>query len=236
MNLCFDLDDTLYDCKQPFKKAMADFFPEKVDSIDLDQANSDYRALGDSYFNLMQQKIITADDSGILRIFNLAKRYGLDLDVIEAADFQDAYKKYQYEMKLSLEYQNFFENFKGKLAILTNGQSVHQKKKAHNLGVENYFDKQNIFASSDLSVSKPDPKAFLEVFEAMREDPEDWYYIGDNYINDMEPAKKIGMKTIHMNRHHQKSGPAADYEVHSEKELISLFHFLEQSEQTLHKC
>ena len=56
----------------------------------------------------------------------------------------------------------------------------------------------------------------------MNEKSEDWYYIGDNYKNDMEGAKKAGLKTIHFNRHHTLEGPCSDYVVYSELELMKL--------------
>lgn len=62
--------------------------------------------------------------------------------------------------------------------------------------------------------------AFKKCMEAMQEDIHEWYYVGDNYINDMQGAKSAGMKTIHFNRHHQTSGPLADHVVYSAKELV----------------
>ena len=60
--------------------------------------------------------------------------------------------------------------------------------------------------------------------------PTEWFYIGDNYINDMEGAKQLGFRTIHLNRHKGKEGPASDYVVYSEAELIDLLEHLDAGE------
>lgn len=66
------------------------------------------------------------------------------------------------------------------------------------------------------------------MFSNMKENISDWYYIGDNYTNDMEGAKKVGMKTIHFNRHHGLEGTSSDHVVYSENELVNLLRKLEK--------
>lgn len=43
----------------------------------------------------------------------------------------------------------------------------------------------------------------------------------------MEGAKQLGFRTIHLNRHKGKEGPASDYVVYSEAELIDLLEHLD---------
>ena len=126
--------------------------------------------------------------------------------------------------------ESFLSDFKGDLAILTNGQDSHQRAKIKALRADRIVRPEHICTSQQLGFRKPNPKAFQTAFEKMNENPEDWYYVGDSYENDMEGAKSAGMKTIHFNRHHQKSGPCADYVVYTEEELFFLLHSL-QSDQ-----
>ena len=56
------------------------------------------------------------------------------------------------------------------------------------------------------------------------------YYIGDNYIKDMEGAKAAGLHTIHFNRHNLQEGMASDYIVYNEDQLVALLKELERRE------
>ena len=98
------------------------------------------------------------------------------------------------------------------------------------LGVFEVFKENMVFTSDQIGYSKPDKKAFEKICELLNADPKKWFYIGDNYINDMEGAKQLGFKTIHLNRHHGKEGLASDYVVYSDKELVSLLEFLDKLE------
>ena len=115
---------------------------------------------------------------------------------------------------------DYFSNCEDELAILTNGEDTHQRMKLEVLHVFDYFKPENVFTSGQIGVAKPDVNAFKKCMEVMHEDITEWYYVGDNYINDMQGAKNAGMKTIHFNRHHQVSGPCADHVVYSAKELV----------------
>lgn len=230
MRLCFDCDDTLYNLAWPYLTTLHQFFPDLDESIDLEQMYQDYRGFGDALFDLLQEGTITPDDSGILRIVKVCQKYNLDLNVLDAWRFQETYRQNQYKAKMSPQMESFLASFQGDLAILTNGQDAHQRAKIKSLRADQLVSPSHIFTSQQLGYRKPDPRAFQEAFQRMNEDLQKWYYIGDSYENDMEGAKSAGMKTIHLNRHHQKSGPCADYEVFTEDELFELLNKL-QNEQ-----
>lgn len=227
MKLCFDCDDTLYDLQWPFKKCLKKFFP----SFDGDSQEfyRIYRDFGDSVFDLLQDDVITVDDSGIYRIYKASAAMGYPIDLETAADFQDLYKKNQGAISMSEAYHRFFQTTKSELAILTNGSDCHQRMKLHALEVEKYFPSDHIFTSGQIGFAKPHPKAFQIVAEATKTKVSDWTYIGDNYINDMEGAKNAGMHTIHLNRHHHQEGNCSDYTVYTEEELIDLLARLENA-------
>lgn len=228
VNICLDCDDTLYDLSWPFWKTMEQFFPDfqPQDTALREQIYQDYRKFGDDLFDLLQAGVITPDDSGILRIVKLCKAYGLHIDVMDAWEFQKTYKKHQYEVKMDQEFFEFLKAYPGKKSILTNGQTEHQRNKVHSLKADQVVSDENIFVSQQVGFRKPDPRAFLSVMERMNEKPEDWYYIGDSYENDMEGAHQAGMKTIYLNRHHRPDGPCSDYTVYTEKQLMDLLQSL----------
>lgn len=216
--LMFDCDDTLYDLSWPFRKCMEEFLPN-VD-VDMNQFYADYRKFGDMIFVDLQQGKITIDESGIYRIEKACEKYDIEFSHSKAVEFQSRYKYYQHHIEMDDAFIDYFSHCEDELAILTNGEDAHQRMKLEVLHVFEYFKASHVFTSGQLGVAKPDVNAFKKCMEAMQEDIHEWYYVGDNYINDMQGAKNAGMKTIHFNRHHLASGPLADHVVYSAKELV----------------
>lgn len=231
LKFCFDCDDTLYDLQDPFKKSI-----EKMGialPIGMNTFFKIYRQMGDRIFDLEHDHIITSDDVGIYRIYEACKELHIPFSLEQAADFQDYYKYYQKHIRMHPLLHDYFSHTNSCIAILTNGQEIHQKDKVRTLGMYQYLDDFCVFSSEGIGYAKPDPKAFQTVAKKMNSACEDWFYIGDNYINDMEGAKKAGMKTIHLNRHHLMEGPMSDFIVYSEEELVNLLKNLEQKVKVL---
>lgn len=62
------------------------------------------------------------------------------------------------------------------------------------LEIDSYFDV--IVDSTELKISKPDPKIFDVAIEMLKSTPERTVVIGDSYDRDIIPAKKLGCKTV----------------------------------------
>lgn len=81
------------------------------------------------------------------------------------------------------------------LAIVTDAQNGNAKKRLVKAGLDEFFD---CIISADLSgASKPSPQPFLLALSTLRVQPENAILVGDSLRRDIEPAKKIGMITIH---------------------------------------
>ncbi|MSS01988.1 HAD family hydrolase [Floccifex porci] len=221
MKFMFDCDDTLYNCQQPFINAVETVLPELL-KMDISSLYDLYRKKGDEMFDSIQDGSLNPYTAGIYRILNTLKDIQIDIPYSKAETFQKIYKENQYRIQMDPEFKEYLINHKHQYAILTNGENNHQRNKCKALQVEDFVDPLNIFTSGQIGYAKPDVRAFHKVLEAMNEKSEDWYYIGDNYKNDMEGAKKAGLKTIHFNRHHTLEGPCSDYVVYSELELMKL--------------
>ena len=63
-----------------------------------------------------------------------------------------------------------------------------------NLEIDSYFDV--IVDSTELKISKPDPKIFDVAIEMLKSTPERTVVIGDSYDRDIVPAKKLGCNTV----------------------------------------
>ncbi len=220
MNLIFDCDDTLYDCSWPFRMAVKECLPYK--ECDLRSFYKYYREIGDKYFPLLQQGKITTDESGVLRIMESAPLFGFEMDKERAIEFQKTYKSYQMKISIHSDLKEYLLKSNHQLAILTNGNNAHQRRKLEALGIFDMVDEKNIYTSEEIGFSKPDRRIFEYVIEKWGGQASDWYYIGDSYVNDMEGAKNAGLRTIYLNRHHNVEGDACDYIVYNEEELIEV--------------
>lgn len=228
LNLCFDCDDTLYDLQEPFNRSVKQFIP--VLPVSLPFFYKVYRKVGDRVFDLEHEHVITSDDVGIYRIYGACKELSIPFTLEQAADFQDAYRKYQGQISMQPVLHEFFASTSARVSILTNGQEGHQKDKVRTLGMYDYIGDDAIFTSEGIGYAKPDAKAFQTVCDRLSIPYDTMYYIGDNYIKDMEGAKAAGLHTIHFNRHNLHEGMATDYIVYNEDQLVALLKELERRE------
>lgn len=228
LNLCFDCDDTLYDLQEPFNRSVKQFIP--VLPVSLPFFYKVYRKVGDRVFDLEHEHVITSDDVGIYRIYGACKELSIPFTLEQAADFQDAYRKYQGQISMQPVLHEFFASTSARVSILTNGQEGHQKDKVRTLGMYDYIGDDAIFTSEGIGYAKPDAKAFQTVCDRLSIPYDTMYYIGDNYIKDMEGAKAAGLHTIHFNRHNLLEGMASDYIVYNEDQLVALLKELERRE------
>jgi len=61
-------------------------------------------------------------------------------------------------------------------------------------GIKQHF--QFFFTSKELGSAKPDPEFFKQVLKMAGKQANECVYIGNDYLNDIVPAKKAGMETI----------------------------------------
>lgn len=72
-------------------------------------------------------------------------------------------------------------------------------------GVEDFFqamgaDLALCVSSGTWGLSKPDPRFFLRIAEALALPPRRIAYVGDRVDNDVVPARSVGMVTVHVRR------------------------------------
>lgn len=80
-----------------------------------------------------------------------------------------------------------------KIGIIAN-QSLGTQSRLENWGLMKYI--QLVIASAEEGFAKPDKEIFLRALSRAECPPENAVMIGDRLDNDIEPAKKLGMKTI----------------------------------------
>ena len=82
--------------------------------------------------------------------------------------------------------------------IVSNGQRVFSELELRFLGLYDYFD--FVIFSSDIGYKKPDLRLFMTAIKKMgfELEPKCIISIGDSYENELLPAKKLGMRTMHI--------------------------------------
>ena len=88
-----------------------------------------------------------------------------------------------------------------KLGIISNGDRNQQRQKLRELNICNRFE--TIVISDDIGVSKPNPEIFQYACHKAKQDPENCYYVGDNFCTDAEAAINAGLRGIWLNRNSQ---------------------------------
>lgn len=114
-----------------------------------------------------------------------------------------------------------------RLGIVSAGLSVKQAEKLVRLGVLPYLDPGAIFFSTQMGVSKPNPKIYTNACAAMKVRPSRVLYVGDRPETDVAPARAAGLRTVHYRGAHGRysdraSVPAADHQVELLTELIPI--------------
>lgn len=221
----FDVDDTIYDQQNAFKRAFDKQFSaynDVVDDVDLYKLMKEY---GDESF------ASTGFDSGKLRrmqihrIKRALEDYDIKITDKQALRFQLDFENFQNDISLFPFMKSIFDELTRAgvpLGIITNGTIKKQSKKIEQLGLNNWFPEENIIISEEIGVSKPKRKIFENFEETLKLPSEEIFYIGDNFLNDIVGPKSLGWKTIWVNYRSQRlidKSIVPDYSVFSPVEL-----------------
>src|SRR3712207_3928169 len=206
----FDIDDTLYDLKDPFVMAFEKMFcyiPSDIDDLFLD-----FRKYNNQVYDKALKGEITMAQMCLYRTQKSFFDHGISINEVKAETFQKTYeyvKKNIKPNKCIVEFMDKLKSNKIPMGIITNGPSYEQNLKIDYLGLRDYFDPDLILISEEVGYHKPN----IEIYEEMKKriynkytckNPK-FYYIGDSYENDIVGAKKAGYTTIWFN-HRQVDG------------------------------
>lgn len=194
--IVFDLDNTLIDRQRAFtemlKERIAATLPEHKKELK-DQAIRD---------------ILMWDDNGT---------------VSRSVSFKKYCEKYEVTCMSSEELSNYWTTISGsvvylfddvkdtllylrkkyRMAILTNGSPISQRRKLESTGILDLFELSVV--SGEVGIDKPDSRIFDYMCEKLNSKPEECLYVGDNYVNDVLGARNSGWNAIYLNRLHLAS-------------------------------
>ncbi|MGX7265044.1 HAD family hydrolase [Enterococcus crotali] len=201
-NFIFDVDDTLYDQLEPFKRAFQENFSLNK-GISIEGLFRHSRKFSDDVFELSQKGRISMDEMYIYRLTKAFNEFDISILPQQAIAFQKDYAAFQEKITLFPDMEKTLQYCKEKkltMGIITNGSSKHQRNKIKKLNLTHWIKPKHIFISGELEMAKPDKKIFHYVETEMKLDPQQTFYIGDSYRNDMFGAKNANWKTIWCNR------------------------------------
>ena len=225
MILIFDLDDTLYDRAEPFRKALEAAAGLHIEG-DVRAWYGIYSRHSQEMFEANARGEITLEESHVLRIRHAAAELGIHMTAEQEVAYQRYYEKAQKDIVMSdtmKELLDFCCNAGVLMGILTNGPVKNQNRKVQTLGLEKWIPKDRLFISEGIGFTKPDVEAFHYVEKALQASPEELCMIGDSYSSDIAGAIQAGWKTIWLNKNQteiRNERKKADLTVNTEEQLL----------------
>ena len=227
VNFVFDMDDTIYDLMEPFKKAHEKLIGQKVNT-DVIQLFKKSRIYSDIILEQEKAGKVSREDAFYERMRLTYRDAGLKLTKEEGRQFEAEYRRNQTLIRAFSFMEEVLDYCKEKnipMAILTNGEGTGQRRKASVLKLERWFPPEHIFPTGEIGWHKPDIRSFKFVEAQMHFQPGRTWYIGDTYESDIAGAFAAGWHTIWLN-HRTRPCPEApgraDIEINDGKKLLPL--------------
>lgn len=203
----FDLDDTILNSRTAQINAILEFKAKhKVfQSINDEEFINKWDIIMKAKYEKYLKGEITFQELRKERIKTMFSVYDIRITDSEAEKIFDSYQEiYEKNWKTFDDAEEVLDELKAKykLAIVSNGNSMQQRKKIRLTGLDKYFT--NIFISSEVGYVKPQKEIFLKACEAINVKPENTVMIGDKYKVDIEGSIKAGLNAIWVNRKNEK--------------------------------
>ena len=115
------------------------------------------------------------------------------------------------------------------LALVSDGQTAYAVPELNAVGLFGYFDP--VIVSGDFGYRKPDKRLFESALAAMKMEPSEVLFVGNDMYNDIHGAQKLGMKTVFFRSNQglqEKEGVEPDYIIYNFPELLNAVRFFEK--------
>lgn len=198
----FDVDDTLFDQLAPFRIIFVKNI-KYFQSISIEDLYRYCLKYTERVLHENKDENVILMDNYIQRIFSAFEQYGIIISKDEAMNIQQDYLTSLKEIKLLPDVIDTFNYLKERnidMGIITNGPSEHQRSKIKRLGLKKWINPDYYFISGEIGYAKPDIRIFKQAEKVMSLKPENTYFIGDSFANDVIGAKNAGWKSIWCNR------------------------------------
>ena len=197
-NLVFDLDDTLYQRRDPYLAAFHTCFG-RIPGLDEDALFKKSRIIGDEEYARRIRGEISMREMEVRRTARTLQEFGIPVTEDEALCFERTYQEALQSIQVNADMQKVLD-LAGKqghfLGIITNGPKERQLGKFQALGLSRWIPEDHLVISSVVGVSKPDPAIFKAMEERFSLDPANTCMIGDSEETDIRGARHAGWHTI----------------------------------------
>lgn len=209
--LILDLDDTLYNQEEPFKRAVQAHLP--VQDGQMEDLYIAFRLHADEVFEAATAGEMSLEASHIYRMKRSLADFGYIVSDEQALTIQKDYQEYQGQLLLSPEFPEIFAYCRQRqicLGVITNGPHLHQLRKVESLNLTRWIPEEHILISGQLGVTKPAKAIFDLMTEKVQILPEEMCYVGDSFESDIVGAKRAGWQAIWLN-HRRRKEPQSPY-------------------------
>ncbi|MFH1232043.1 MAG: HAD-IA family hydrolase [Planctomycetota bacterium] len=223
----FDIDDTLYStslfasrARHNSIRAMISLglnLPEKILSKELEEVIKEFSSNYEHHFDKLLLRIPKRSYEGInpsVLVAGAVIAYH-ETKSRELAPFPD--------VPFVLKALSKTDLIRG---VITDGLSIKQVEKLIRLKLYYFFTPGAIFISDEIGISKPNIKLYQYVCNELNLLPNEVMYIGDDQVNDIDPAKSVGMITVlsrrgkkHLSRHGRLK---PDYRIDNFRQLLKI--------------
>jgi putative hydrolase of the HAD superfamily len=214
----FDLDDTLHDDTDAYRRAAADVAREVAlaTSVSAERVLAAYIAEAERFWKMLSQDHLGTPLGGVReRMWAAALADSGIADPALAARCSAAYLTYRKRyLKLWPGVAELLAELRSKgckLGLITNGFAETHHEKIELLGLTASFDA--IFIADEVGMVKPDPRLFAHACERLGVAPERSVMVGDRYHRDVTGAHAAGLATIWLDIHAERipeNGPVPD--------------------------
>ncbi|AJC96854.1 HAD-IIIA family hydrolase [Staphylococcus hyicus] len=217
--IIFDLEGTLLDRKKSRDKFIEEQYERFHDYLVRVQA-SDYR-----------NKFIELDDDEdhdkpdvykeIIKQFNVDRLSWKDL----FHDFEMHFYRYVFPFYDTTYTLKKLKKAGYKIGVIANGKSSIKHYRVYALGIEDYVN--HLSTSEAVGFRKPHPRIYEDMIEKLNVDPSEVIYVGDDALNDVAPARAMGMISVWYGHNQGESDlePLAsemDYEISTLEEILDI--------------
>jgi len=200
--LLFDLDDTLvlFDgtTRQAWRKTCALFAPET--GRDPEELYDAIRAHARRYWSdpdRHREGRLTLEETRRGLVAETLRTIGVPDDAL-AARLADHYSALQESLIEFLpgaeETLGFFKGRGTRLALVTNGNAVLQRRKIERFRLDRFFS--HFLVEGELGFGKPDPRVYERALAALDARPEETWCVGDNLEWDVAGAQACGITGV----------------------------------------
>ena len=205
--LLFDLDDTILNSRVAQLNAILEFKKKNKEfqNINDEEFINKWDVIMKAKYEKYLKGKITFQELRRERIKTMFFVYDITITNSEAEKLFDSYQEiYEKNWKTFDDAEEVLDELKTKykLAIVSNGNSMQQRKKIKLTGLDKYF--KDIFISEEVGYAKPQKEIFLIACKAINVKPENAVMIGDKYKVDIEGSINAGLNAIWINRKNEK--------------------------------